>query len=76
MPNETVRRRIERVNFQEFFFMRNDRQSMVSLHRIARECALQYPRESASRRLQKLPEIMREIAPLNGKRELNIEVNK
>ena len=49
---------------------------MVSLHRIARECALQYPRESACQKIAKLPEIMREIAPLNGKRELNIEVNK
>ena len=49
---------------------------MISLHRTTRECVLQYPRESARQKIAKLPEIMREIAPLNGKRELNIEVNK
>ena len=41
---------------------------MVSLHRITRECAFQYPRESARQKIAKLPEIMREIVRLNGKR--------
>ena len=68
MPNETMHAELKERIFKKFFFMRNSRRTVVSLHRITRKCASEYSVESVRNKILKLPEIMNEIVRLEGKR--------